>query len=1711
MSNKDLEKIKTVEKGPPADAPGSGASDARTRKYFTSRRLFISAGFVTLLIILAIAITAIMFRIGVFDTYTKNQFRQKMADIGIVFDADVFRLSASPLELELKNATFNDTVTGDKLFFIRDAHLGMTIVDLMALRLNRDISIDTTDIHGAEVWVKFDENGKSNFSNLKLIEDQGGSAVNFKYDSVVFSMQDSVVHFGDISRKISADAKNVVFLLSPENAALPDTQRRYKFDLTSTDSNFAYDSKAVEKIDVRAVGLADAYGAEISSFELKTPIGDSTLNGTLTDWASPKYRFDIQSSVDLTQASSIFSSGTSLIGVGNFKGKVTGEGEHYRIQGEADTESLRAGGVYLKALNVAATVEGTNANYEANGTAIAQMLTFDDFRVDFLKMVGNVRGTGTDFRWVGELQAAAAKSKSLTIGGLFLSDALAEYKDRQFRMEAGNGRAGKFAIKNNEFAGLTARNLKFSTADGVTNLSSPNAHATSFTTKNYKLNGLSGQNVRVKNSAGRTEVDVTGLRSETAQIKNAKVKNLSAGEFRFTDLPRSTEVTATNLHADEVNSNGTRVNGLDAPSVNLQVDQGETVIYSDKMHVAKIETGAAILGSLNIGGVRLTIRQGRVEARSGDIDAGTVALKKTATLPDGGTLDAVKIYKPVYVLEPSGRYRATADMSLGGGALGSVSLGAATAKVDVNNDRVALDDLTAAIMDGRLSGKAVIALNEKSQSTFYGDFSNLDISKLLALQGGRVIPVEGQTTGRVDLTFNGTNFRSASGTLTADITANAGTAERGLIPVNGQIKLTGTNGLFNVDLANLNTEKSKLSATGRFDLKDENSNLALALRSTDASEVDRIIRVLGVSTDLEHQLDSMQVHFAGNLNFDGNVTGNLSDPTVEGRASLDSLSMRGRELGSVSTDIFVSPLGVDLKNGKLQERNGGNALFTVNIPSNGSNNIAVNATLSGVNAGNLFAALPIELPERIRDLDGSTTGTVDITGLPNNAKGEVNLSAAKGTIASQHFDNLVVKAVFNGTLIDLQRGEMQIGAGRLTVSGNYDRSTTAFNLDLNGKTIPVPLLVALMPKNENIPVISGDVDFTAKATGVYDRAPTYNVNFSGASPNVIVGENTIGAVTFKGNTVNQMLTADLTAALDGHPQAINASVNFGDENLPFKVATDFNQSPIAPFLAFIPQVKNLPVTGTGTGRVEFGGNLTQLDDKGNRGYTAANLSGTAQFSQLSLQIQDTPLAAAEPILIRFNTKEIVFEKARFAGGGSNMTIAGTKALTDDGINNLSIDGRVNLTLANLATKDTFFSGFADASIRLSGPNATARLSGTANVVNGSVATFVGSDRFTFDRVKARVIFTTNQVEIEEATGYLGGGKFVATGGGFLDGLAIRVFRVSLDGNNVTVPLPRDFITTGDAKLEITGTRDTPADNLQLTIGGRVLARRSLYSKDIDLANVVGGRRDATLASGSGSVNAPRFDGLIIEGRDALIVRNNVADLTASVSLVLSGDASDPRLSGRITANSGTILFRKDRYDVQRAVLEFPPGTAIEPIINLQAETEIAGYQVFVNLAGPLKDSEQLSATVRSSPALPQADVVSLITTGNLANSAGGIPTLAQTGINTAAEILTDTIINNPARKATDKLFGLNVFEIDPIISGQQLNPTARLTVGRQINNNLRVTYSTNLSQDQNQVLALEYRLSNKLSFVAQYEQRALNNVTRTRDNFSFEIRFRKRF
>ena len=92
---------------------------------------------------------------------------------------------------------------------------------------------------------------------------------------------------------------------------------------------------------------------------------------------------------------------------------------------------------------------------------------------------------------------------------------------------------------------------------------------------------------------------------------------------------------------------------------------------------------------------------------------------------------------------------------------------------------------------------------------------------------------------------------------------------------------------------------------------------------------------------MQQQMDDMSVQLAGNFKFNGDLTGNFADPTISGNASLGSLSLRGRELGSVAADVAVSPAGVELKNGKLIELDGGDIAFYLNVPSGGTNNVEV--------------------------------------------------------------------------------------------------------------------------------------------------------------------------------------------------------------------------------------------------------------------------------------------------------------------------------------------------------------------------------------------------------------------------------------------------------------------------------------------------------------------------------------------------------------------------------------------------------------------------------------------------------------------------------------------------------------------------------------------------------------------------------------------------
>jgi translocation and assembly module TamB len=1627
-----------------ADQPEPQTPQGKRRRFLTRRNALIATLAIVVSLVVLVLIAVIAYRLGYIDRYIATQIKSTLAQYGIRAEIKGFETRFGARTAEFHDIELYDQVTNEKLGKIDRILATVRIDDLYSISLKRNVKLQDLQIDGLELWVKFDAEGNSNFRNLHLPPPEPNSRILFSYSTANVKINNAVVHYGDERHDLSGEARNIVATIQPDDLNAPEASRMNRVSFSSTGSTFVYDGRPVNQIDILARGRVNQTRAEVEELILRSPLAEAHLSGVMDDWRNLRYKMDINSTVDLTQASDILKTSTTLRGVGNVVGTVSGDGSRYQVDGQIKADALAADGVRLQALAVSGQGKGEGKSYEINGRAVAELLTAGDFQLNAVQLTGNVMGTGTDFRWLGELRAAAVRSPVGTVAGLILSDATAESNDETLTYSAGRVSAGRLAASGANVSNLQASNIHGRTENGVTVASIANLQTGAILSASARIDGLGANNIQIASRGNVTNVETDSL----------------------------------------------RVGGVDASGVKV--------------------------GSLNIAGARLAIyKGGRVEGSSGDINAGTLALAKSKSFA-GGRVEDVRLARPVFVVEPSGRYRVSADLSLGGGVLGQINLGSARASLVATSSEIQLNNFDANIMSGRATGNATVATSRGASSHVTTEFSNLDIGNLIATFTARPILITGKATGTANLAFPGTDFSEASGTARVELKAETGDDATGRTPVNGEVALSAKGGLFEIERANLRTPASELNASGQFSVKRDESNLQLNLASTDAAELQRVLFSTGLFYDLEDELEKKKIELAGHIAFNGTVRGRLNAPSIEGHASLDTLLMNDRDLGSLAANISTTPDEVRITDGRLTERDGGGVQFALNVPlKEGAGSASITATLDHVNAGNLTAALSAVNPKlaQFGGIESDVSGSINITGIPDAMSGKAELSFAAGSIGGEPFQSILAQATFNGSLVNLDNVVAQFNAGRITAKGTFNTTDQALDLQAQATGIQLERLAAFAPNAGMLPNLTGTADLSAHVTGtlVANDFSSFQVNFDGEGRDVKINGRSAGPLKLVGRTQNKQLDITFTTGLLGNQQqTVAAHIDLGTEGLATTVETTLTGADLTNLFAILLPETNVRVTGRATGTLSAKGNLITENAQGENVYGLGGLSGTARFEDLTVQIEDVQLMAVSPMLVQFSTGDIYFEKTQFTGQNTNVTFGGHLALARGGAQSLTVDGNLNLRVLNGLSPDLFLTGSADVNVRVTGTYEQPRINGTASLANASIATLLADQRLTISNVKGGVRFNNNQAQIDQLTGVLGGGRVSVTGGALLEGLNPTRFQVNIHGDDVTVPYPEGFRSTADADLEIRGST-TRGQQIATIISGAINLRRAEYTQDIDLETLISRRREALIEQGGEFALAAtaQFQDLRIEGRDALVVRNNLAETVGSVSLRINGPVKEPVVSGRITATSGTLNFRNNRHEIQRATIDLPGSLDADPILNIQTVGEIAGYDVITSITGPLT---QPTVTLRSDPALPQADVVSLILTGRISSGETGASALAQSGIGTAASLLTESLISAPARRATDKLFGLNRFEIDPLISGRGgESPTARLTVGRQINKNLSITYSTNVTSNQNQVLAVEYRVSNRLSFVAQYEQGSVTGFGSRNDNFSFEIRLRKRF
>ncbi len=1036
-----------------------------------------------------------------------------------------------------------------------------------------------------------------------------------------------------------------------------------------------------------------------------------------------------------------------------------------------------------------------------------------------------------------------------------------------------------------------------------------------------------------------------------------------------------------------------------------------------------------------------------------------------------------------------------------------VNVGNITGDVTATRNEIFVPNFNGSVFGGNANGSARIRLDNKSASEISANLTSLNLDQATAVSAGKRLPLRGTADGKVNVAWRGFDFKSAEGTANLKFKGTTTGIDDGLnpiagLPINGELNAVASNRRIRINNTKINTGATDLIVSGDIGW-DQTGALDVALNSSNAAELQALAVdiIKKVDSELGNKIADEKVQLTNQLSFNGKVTGSLRAPAVSGNFNLSNVNYDDDPLGSIAGNLTYSGNLIKVDNGRLLQDGGGNAEFAVNYPMNVTNGLTIKTTLHNLSVGelkNTFIPLPVSI-------DGKANGYAEISGLPGAMNGNAEVKISNALYGTKAFDEVSSKINFTGKNVELSNLKLRAGDSALTGDATINTETKGYRAKLRGEGIDLNewVNVAKEEKEERVPVtgrVNIEIDAEAAKTSFEQNKDNFSGYFFDRLDAVATGSN----ITYKDEKIGKarlvMKGSNNVSALDLEAEAFEqtytgkGNVDFNQKNAPVNLAVNFNEVELTKFLD-VASSNDLNASGKASGQFRVAGFLFSETDP---------IRVESEFSKLGLIVGDYNLAAQTPFTLKANANQIDLGTIKLSGTNTNVVVSGAIAVGENGKSNLSINGDVNLKLLQTFVKDVFADGVVKIQGAASGNFKQPRFSGTATLVDGSLR--VPGFPLGLTRAKGKLLFTADQAQLASFEGDTGGGKIRATGGVAFVGFKPNRWRFQIKPEGVRYDYPRDTRTTFDGDLELQGTRE-----FQL-ISGPLSVRRTEYLADVDffefMERMTGQFGNATISAASTeeSIFPPTQVDIRVIANETLTLRNKLLDATGSTVLRIKGPLDDPTVGGRITVTRGVIdnIFNQ-RFRINNSgTLEFSGVDKRGGQINLEAEADIKNYRVIANVTGAL---EQPRIKFRSEPSLPEADVINLITTGNLrdefaTNSSSSSQALAKTSLNTAASLIAQRASRSVESNVTSRLFGLNRFSVDPLLTGRGTDPTARVTIGRRITKDLSITYSASLTSSQEQIILIEYQVSDKLTLVA---NRSLDG------SIGFDVRLRKRF
>ena len=629
--------------------------------------------------------------------------------------------------------------------------------------------------------------------------------------------------------------------------------------------------------------------------------------------------------------------------------------------------------------------------------------------------------------------------------------------------------------------------------------------------------------------------------------------------------------------------------------------------------------------------------------------------------------------------------------------------------------------------------------------------------------------------------------------------------------------------------------------------------------------------------------------------------------------------------------------------------------------------------------------------------------------------------------------------------------------GIVTGTVDYHTGTGQVSFDFTGAAIPLEdigkIQMARLP-------VAGRLNMQAHGQGPL-RAPELHATLR--LIDLKLGNDVVGSFDGKVDSDGRHLAATLDSAMASGRLAGKLDVGLQGD-YPVSAAVTVERIDFNPFMVSALHLSRLNGHSLVDGQFNVAG----------FGARPETLAVETNLSRLTFDFENIKLENVGPVRLTYRRDEVRVEQASLRGTDTDFRVSGSARFAGDQALNLRLDGAVSLTLLGGFFPQMEATGRAQVNALVAGTVATPRFNGKVHVEGASMRygdfpaglSNVGGD-FNFDAT--RMVF--DNVVAETGGGQLHIGGTVAYGEGPLN----YALNARSDQVRIRYPVGMSWLVGGT--LRLSGNAQTA------TLSGRIVIDRLLMAEGFDLGSFMVSAKES--ASGPSTTSTwlqnLEFDVQADSSPDSRMEWTG-ARLLTDASLRLRGTWEHPILLGHIHLLSGGMSFRGNQYTIARGDINFANPFRLDPVLNVEATTTIRQYEVTLDFTGP---ASRLTLAYRSDPPLPSSDIIELLALGQTGEESAARTTTGQNPGVGASALLSEAISSQLGGRI-QRLFGVSHFSVGPSVAvlNTQQNSIASVTIEQQVTPALVVTYITDVTTTQYQVIQMEYTINREFSVVA---------------------------